>query len=356
MAGSQAGESGATPGAAPPPPAPNGEDKSYTVTDTRSAGEAIAGLLFGADEPAPPAPQPAGDDTRSAGEAGDTGADGDQPTGEEGGTDQGEQQQAAIVAPASWNAEEQAEFAKLPPTVQQTIARRESQREAVLTRSTQEAAESRRAFEAERGAAVAQRTEYLQGLQKMLLLAAPEAMALNNIDWVQVQAQSPAEYTRLQAMRESLRTRLSGIEQEFTQRQQELNALQQNGLAEHVAREAVQLREKWPDFADEVKAEPLRRDLGVYLRDNGGFTPEEISKAYDHRLVLLATKAMLYDRQQAARASADTKRNNVAPRVQTPGTTQDTDRGPGKRMQERINRLGRTNSVRDAGSLIAELL
>src|SRR5215472_1855872 len=180
MAGTE--QTGAPPGGAAPPPAPsNGADrappKEFTVTDERSAGEAIAGLLFSADD----APQGDDDQSAAAQPAADTGAAEAPPTGED--DDQGSGEQAppggtAIEPPASWNAEEKQSFSQLPPALQQTIARRESQREAALTRSSQEAAESRRAFEQERNAAVAQRTEYLAGLQKMMLMAAPEAAAL----------------------------------------------------------------------------------------------------------------------------------------------------------------------------------
>src|SRR5215472_4709308 len=203
MGGTDPGSAAAPGSAAPPPPAPNGKDagQTYTVTDTRSAGEAIAGLLFGAgDEPSRPQQGTGAEALRSAltgdgeqqstGDAGDETGAAEQPTGDEKTEGEGEQQPAAIAAPQSWNDEERAEFAKLPPALQSTIARRESQREAALTRSSQEAAENRRQYDAERTAAVALRTEYLSGLQKMMLLAAPEAAALNNIDWVQVQAQS----------------------------------------------------------------------------------------------------------------------------------------------------------------------
>ena len=123
-----------------------------------------------------------------------------------------------------------------------------------------------------------------------------------------------------------------------------------------VAKEHKTLNEKMPDFSDPVKGGQLRKDLGVYLQDAGGFTPQEINKAYDHRLVMLGVKAMLYDKQLAASASADAKRNNVAAPVRPPGTSQDNDRGPQTRLTRQVNRFGRTNSVRDAGSLIAEIL
>lgn len=361
MAGTD--QAAASPGGATPPPAPvaNGADtggKSYVVDDARSAGDAIAGLLFGADDEGkePAAPPQADDKSPPPPEADDAGADESQPTGEEDDKGEGEPppKAAAIDPPASWSAEDKQAFSQLPPALQQTVARRESQREAALTQRSQEAAEAKRAFEGERQAAVAQRVEYLQGLQKMLTLAAPDAAALENIDWMAVQAQSPAEYTRLQALRDNMRSRLGAIEQHYQQQQQQLSALQAQQLAEHVAREHVQLNQRWPDYGDEVKGPQLRKELSTYLADT--FSQEELGKAYDHRLVVLATKAMLYDRQQSLAASADTKRNNAAPQVRAPGNSQGSDRGPAQRLQARVNQLGRTNSVRDAGSLIAELL
>jgi hypothetical protein len=349
-----------SPGGAPAPaPAPNGQDTSYVVDDVRTAGDAIAGLLFGDDDDKAP-PAPAREPEKSDGdEPSDTGADESRPTGEEG--DEGKDEQrppaTAIDPPASWNTEERAEFAKLPPALQSTIARRESQREAVLTQRSQEAAEARRAFDQERQAATNQRVEYLQGLQKMMALAAPEWAALNNVDWVAVQRESPAEYTRLQAMREDARGRLGAIEATFQQQQAALQAHQQQQLGELVAREHAALSAAIPEFGDEVKGTQVRKDLSTYLQDRGGFSSAEINQAYDHRLVVLAHKAMLYDRQIANAAAADAKRNNPAPQVQRPGTSQGTDQGTAaSRLQTRANRLGRTHDVRDAGSLIAELL
>lgn len=357
MAGTQPA---ADPGGAAPPPAPaNGQDNApqFTVTDARSAGDAIAGLLFAGDDDAPPAREPAGDQPQSGGDKPpDTGADESRPTGDE--DDKGSGEPAAppaIEPPVSWTEEERGAFRQLPPELQQTVVRRESQREAVLTQRSQEAAEARNAYSAERQAAVAQRVEYLQGLQKMMVLAAPEAAALENIDWVATQAQSPAEFTRLQALREGMRYRLGQIDAHFQQQQQQLAAVQQQQLAELVGKETRALNERWPDFADEAKGPTLRKELSTYL-GNGGFTPQELDTAYDHRLVVLATKAMLYDRQHQLAAAADAKRNNTAPQVRPPGNSREGDRGPQGRMRDKVNKLGRTNSVRDAGSLIAELL
>lgn len=359
MAGTQPA---ADPGGAAPIPAPasNGADRSYVVDDVKTAGDAIAGLLFGADDDKPPpASTPREPQQSPPAEEGDTGADESRPTGEE--DDQGKDEQpppaAAIEPPRSWTTEEQQAFAQLPPALQQTIVRRESQREAVLTQRSQEAAEARRSFESVQQAATNQRVEYLQGLQKMLALAVPEAQALQNVDWVAVQAASPAEYTRLHAMREALRGRLGVIESEFQQQQQYMAAQQQQQLGDLVVREHQRLNTAVPDFADQVKGATLRKELSAYLQDHGGFSPTEINQAYDHRLIVIAHKAMMYDRQRGLAAAADAKRNNPPSQVQRPGVSQDSDRGgASSRVQTRANRLGRTHDVRDAGALIAELL
>jgi hypothetical protein len=199
--------------------------------------------------------------------------------------------------------------------------------------------------------------EYLQGLQKMMALAQPEWAAFNNIDWVAVQAASPAEYTRLQALREHARGRLGAIEYEFNQQQAAFAGHQQQQLRELVANEHQRLTAAVPDFGDQVKGAALRKELGTYLQDRAGFSPDEINQAYDHRLVVIAHKAMMYDRQLGLAAAADAKRNNPPAQVQRPGVSQDNDRGgANSRIQTRANRLGRTHDVRDAGSLIAELL
>jgi hypothetical protein len=225
----------AEPGGASPPPAPapvsNGADhsadsKTYTVTDTRSAGDAIAGLLFADDTPTPPAPagdKPSGEP--SVEEPPDTGADESRPTGPEDDKGPGEQPPAAAIEPpTSWSSDEKQAFSQLPPALQQTVARRESQREAVLTQRSQEAAEARRAYDGAQQAAVAQHAEYLAGLQRMMVLAAPEAQALQEVDWVALAENNPAEYTRLQARKESLKSRLNTINQEFEQGHQQLSA------------------------------------------------------------------------------------------------------------------------------------
>ena len=342
-------------------PAPNGHDQSYTVTDTESAARALNGLLFDPPEAREDEREPSRDQPQSSEpeRQDDTGAAQQPPTDDR---DRGQSEAAQgqtsppIEAPQSWPAESKAAFSKLPPDLQQTVLQRESQREAALTQRAQEAAEALRLHDGERQAALAQRADYLESLQKMALVVMPEYQALQNVDWQRVQAESPAEFTRLQALERGVRQKMAWIEQEWQNRVQQNQQLQQQVLQQVLEEQRGLLANAMPDYGDEARAAPLRRDLGLYLRDVGGFTPQEINGTYDHRLVLIATKAMLYDRQNAAARTADTKRANPPARVQRPGNAPSgEDGGSPRALQERVRTFGRSNSVRDAGRLLDEI-
>jgi len=91
-----------------------------------------------------PEPEPEEDEGDGEGD----GPDEDQVTEEE--EDGGEGDPEAVIAPPkSWPPEMRAHFAKLPPDLQRVIADRENERDATFNRQVNEAAEKRRAAEAE---------------------------------------------------------------------------------------------------------------------------------------------------------------------------------------------------------------
>src|SRR5260221_3305985 len=95
------------------------------------------------------------------------GPDEDQVTEEE--EDGGEGDPEAVIAPPkSWPSEMHAHFAKLPPDLQKVIADRENERDATFNRQVNEAAEKRRAAEAELQAASTERRQYLASLSAVI--------------------------------------------------------------------------------------------------------------------------------------------------------------------------------------------
>lgn len=78
------------------------------------------------------------------------------------------------------------------------------------------------------------------------------------------------------------------------------------------------LLDKLPAWKDETTAKTEKGELVEYLLGQG-FTREDVLNAADHRLILVARKAMLYDKGQAS-AEAAKKKVVKVPKVLKPGT------------------------------------
>jgi hypothetical protein len=329
------------------------------ITDQRSAAAAFEGLLDWEETGV----AGASDTASAADDAADTGAEETQPTGDDedelepqDGDDAG---QAAIEPPASWSAEDKAVFSKLPPEAQATIARRESERDRLVQTRTQEIADQRKAYDAQRQAIEGQSRQYLESLHTMLQLAVPEAeqfAAITDMQWQQLSVSDPARYVQLRAAREALAERVGKVQTEMQRVGQENARAQQTRQSEFLAEQKTKLVAKIPEFSDPAKAAALGRELNDALTGIYGFTPEEIGQALDHRLIVIARDAMLYRKAEAARKAADAKRNNPPPRVQQPNAAPDRGDGQARSLREKRANLVRTGSVRDAAALFMDII
>jgi hypothetical protein len=259
--------------------------------------------------------------------------------------------------PAGWNAEDRKEWNSLPPKVQETIRRRDSEMAARLTRGTQEMAERERAWSSQIEASNADRDQYIKNLEVFRQVLLPEAQAFENVDWGRMAAEQPAEYVKLQHAYNAMREKYGFI-------QSEVQRIQQTQQAEQAQRHAdarrfghARLVEAMPEFADPQQAEKLGSELGAYLR-KFGFSDHEISSVVDARAIQLAMIAMRAEQRQSATQRADTKRAPIpAPQVQRPGSSR---RGEGDnarhRMTQLASRFDKSRSVKDAAAILAEWL
>lgn len=174
-----------------------------------------------------------------------------------------------------------------------------------------------------------------------------------NIDWQNLAKSDPATYVELQ---ELYQQRMGAIQQ-----MQQSVAAQSAQLAQaQAAEEKAAMQNELAAVLPKVKAlmgagytgEKYRADLTAYLEKAG--VPMEaignISKGYE---LELATKAMLYDRQQAAREAAAAKVAS-APAVQTPrGAVSDNG---GDRLKQARARLDRNPNDVDAIAALFEAM
>lgn len=225
-------------------------------------------------------------------------------------------------------------------------------RQSDYTRKTMEAAEQRRAAEAELSAARQERQKYAEGLTQAQALLQAQLQQQSQIDWQQLLESDPVEYLKQQHLAQTRQAQLAQI----AQAQQEVFAKEAQEMQARTLLTLQQQQEvllaKLPEWKDGAKSKAEREAIKAYLRESA-YGDDEINGIQDHRAVILARKAMLYD-QMMGKASAATKKVAQAPtRVLSSGSgTAPRIDGRSRAMQA----LGKSGRVEDAAAAFASIL
>lgn len=166
---------------------------------------------------------------------------------------------------------------------------------------------SRREIEADKAKIAQERQHYAQQLQHLVPALQQQILGefadIKTMADVQTMArENPARFTEWQAKQLTLQT--AQAEQDRVNREREKE--QQDAWAKRVAEESEKLGEKLPEFRDAAKREPFMAKLKSYLKAEIGYSDAEISRAADHRDIIVAHKAMLWDEAQKAKAKVKT--------------------------------------------------
>lgn len=226
------------------------------------------------------------------------------------------------------------------------------QRQADYTRKTMEVSAERKAAEAEANKAREERNQYSTKLQEQGALLSALMQEQTQIDWQQLLDSDPVEYLKQQHLYQQRQAALQNIQRE----QQNVYQLQQQEQAKYVhnfiAQQQQELLAKLPDWKDETKAKAEKSAIKNYLSETG-FSAEEIDSLSDHRSVLVARKAMLYDQMIGKAKAAAKKVQNVPQRVERSSTGQSQSLDKRGQAFQRLTKSGR---VEDAAAVFASLL
>lgn len=225
-------------------------------------------------------------------------------------------------------------------------------RQSDYTKKTMEVAEQRKAAEAEIQRAQSERAYYAQQLQDQTVILQAALAEQNQTDWQQLITDDPVEYLKQQNL---LQQRQSALNQMYQQQQMLAYQQQQEQAAyaqHYLAEQQQELLAKLPEWKDESKAKADRSAIRDYLRTNG-FEDSEIGNVSDHRAVVVARKAMLYDRMVAKAQAAAKQVKNVPQRVERPatGSTPNLDK-----RTANYQRLAKSGRVEDAAAVFANLI
>lgn len=171
-----------------------------------------------------------------------------------------------------------------------------------------------------------------------------------SINWQQLRTQDPAEFSARQT--------------EFVQRQAEINNLKQSALQSYQTTQAAtekevqaikqqalveetgKLLERIPEWKDQDKYKAEGKEIAEYLVLNG-LTKEEVANATDHRLIVIARKAMLFDRGQN-KVDVAKKKVLTIPKVLKPGSPKSTEQVKSIKKNELKAKLRKSGTLEDA--------
>lgn len=190
------------------------------------------------------------------------------------------------------------------------------------TQKTQQLAEERRNAQAELNA----KAQVLQ-LREHVFDKAAEAKSLEaqlaqyeSIDWNALVDSDPVQAMKLDRQYRDLQTKHMRISNEINHAQQQVQANQQRLNGEFLEREKQSLIKSIPEWSDKAKSAAERDEIKDELR-KAGYSDHEIDGLADHRHVVIARKAMLYDKLMSKKPEVQ-KRVAEAPKPIKPGAAQ----------------------------------
>lgn len=182
------------------------------------------------------------------------------------------------------------------------------------TRKTQQLAEERRVLQAQMQAAQQQ-----QQMQSAVANLVAEAKAVEgqlaqykDIDWNALVESDPVQAMKLDRQHRELQAYYQNKVNDINQTTQQVQSQQAQIKQEMLQREHQAMLQSIPDWTDKTKFAEESGSIRGFL-ENTGFNADEIGSIVDHRHVIVARKAMLYDKLMAGKPAV-TKKVAEAPK------------------------------------------
>jgi hypothetical protein len=171
---------------------------------------------------------------------------------------------------------------------------------------------------------------------------------------VSLRQHDPAEWT---ARNNEISQNIAHVQQQRDQSMQRYAAFKHQQMIDLKNREMQAMHDAIPDFKPDVHGEQAKKIMASI-----GYTPQEISQIFDHRLVKAALELGSLRseaetlRAEKARAKESVKRVTKAiPKLQKPGKTRPQSRVTRSNLQTLAARARKSGSLDDAAAVISEL-
>ena len=262
-----------------------------------------------------------------------------------------------IEPPRSWTKEEKETFKTYPRDLQETLSRREQERETNLRRGQNELAEQRKAYESKQSQVEQARLQYEQALPALLQTLSEQQQGsfadiktmadvekLAREDWPRY-ALWDAQQKKIAAVQQEVQAAQTRQQQDFSQK-----------WSEYTTKEDALFLEQHPEMASDKGKELATATIQV-LKD-AGFGQEDLSKLWtgqaslslrDHRAQEIALKAAKWDQAQK---QVTQKVAKSVPPVQRPGVSPPKGQAADIQLKNLEKALERTGSLKDATAFL----
>jgi Skp family chaperone for outer membrane proteins len=269
-----------------------------------------------------------------------------------------EAQPEPVDLPTSWPAELAEEWQNLPATLQDTIVRREAEREAAVNAKFQEAANVRKANEALISEANTNRQKFAEYADLVLSMVQPQRPSHTMLD-PRSADYNPDAYHLQNAQFQQTAEFIDSVKQ---QRDDAL-AQQQKELSEAEAQYVAQVEEKFrpallkdvPELSDPAKQPQVLNQLIQYAVKSGigehVFSDPEIAGRITSPELHMAWKAMKYDEMMSAKAKVTPKAPKPAAPPVRPGVATPRSAIQATEKKKAFERLDREGSVEAAAAI-----
>lgn len=184
-------------------------------------------------------------------------------------------------------------------------------READYTRKTMALAEQRKAIQAEYQQAEALKRQYAEQLQQSLPYQAAKLQEMQ-AELDRLAQDDPAAWVAKRQQFDAEVSKFQRTQSDYQRIQAEQQQQYQAGYQQHLAAEAARLTEKIPEWTDSKRAAAEKAKLAEYLK-TVGYDDQAIAQASDHKAIVMARKAMLYDDLMAKQKLAEKSNAPVPP-------------------------------------------
>ena len=261
-------------------------------------------------------------------------------------------QPGAIEPPVSWPSDDKEAFKSLPTWAQETISRRENEREAHFTERTRAVAERERGIQDVQRTAAEAHQKYTGELTRLNEIA-QQLMPAKFSD-----IQSEADYLRLKVEDPQRAAEYEVFAQVLGNARQQAAEANKAAFQQKIDKEWETLQAKYPEFKDPVKGveklNAVRKAAVVFY----GFTPQEVTVIADHRHVPIIEDAMKWRAYQANLKAAEGKK--VPNKQPLPGVRQNGGGGQANLGAEEKNKLIKkaagTSDLRKKADMLGDLI